>query len=314
MTKDIQASILRACARFIAKKVDPVEKRIAEMEQRHALVITQKDAVIESLQKRLEAVEKIAPQRGEPGKDAEPVTDDQILKQVAKYLAEHPPAPGRQGEPGDKGEPGNDAAPIAVQDVVRELISSEELMSLVELRVKEEVARLPVAKDGEPGRKGDIGDKGDPGDKGDKGDKGDDGVGIAGALIDRNGDLIITTSKGQAITLGKVIGRDGADFTEISFDYDGERTFTIKGNGAELVKRVPIPLDRGYWRPGMACEKSDIVTEGGNAWIALRDTKVKPGVDAKEDWRLFARKGRDGRDGHNGIDKTAAVRIKGPKE
>lgn len=43
--------------------------------------------------------------------------------------------------------------------------------------------------------------------------------------------------------------------------------------------------------------KADIVTHNGNAWIALRDTKGKPTVESKEDWRLFARKGRDGMDG-----------------
>ena len=36
MTKDIQRAILRACARFVGKKVEPVEKRLAEIETRTA--------------------------------------------------------------------------------------------------------------------------------------------------------------------------------------------------------------------------------------------------------------------------------------
>lgn len=272
---------------------------------------------------RIEQLEARHPQKGDPGQpgergaDAPPVSDDQIYAQVQKYLKENPPPRGEKGEAGEPGPAGKDPEAIDPREITRALLDSEELVSLVELRVKEAVAALPPPKDGEPGRDGNDGspgEKGERGEKGEPGEPGEDGIGVAGAMIDRNGDLIITTSKGQAITLGKVIGRDGADFTEVSFDYDGERTFTIKGKGAELVKRVPIPLDRGYWRPGMACEKGDIVTEGGNAWIALRDTKVKPGVDAKEDWRLFARKGRDGRDGHNGIDKTAPVKIKEPTQ
>src|SRR5690606_23911953 len=104
-------------------------------------------------------------------------------------------------------------------------------------------------------------------------------------------------------------GKDGADFSEASIDYDGERTITIKGKGGEIVKHVPIPLDRGYWREGMAAQKADILTHDGNAWLAIRDTKSKPCAENKEDWRLFARKGRDGKDGRNGIDKTAPVKV-----
>ncbi len=59
---------------------------------------------------------------------------------------------------------------------------------------------------------------------------------------------------------------------------------------------MPIPMDKGYWRDGMDCEKADIVTHNGNAWIALADTKLKPCLENKDAWRLFARKGRDGTD------------------
>lgn len=142
---------------------------------------------------------------------------------------------------------------------------------------------------------------------------GKDGVGLAGAVIDRDGALVVTLTSGETKNLGPVVGRDGkdgADFTDFDIDYDGDRTITIKGRGGEITRRVPVPLDRGYWREGMACEKGDIVTEGGSAWIARRDTKAKPALEHKDDWRLFARKGRDGRDGRNGVDKTAPAKVK----
>lgn len=41
--------------------------------------------------------------------------------------------------------------------------------------------------------------------------KGADGIGLAGAVIDRSGHLVITTSAGQAIDLGNVLPRDGED-------------------------------------------------------------------------------------------------------
>lgn len=122
-----------------------------------------------------------------------------------------------------------------------------------------------------------------------------DGAGAAGAMIDRDGNLILTMTNGEVKNLGPVVGKNGADLSEVTFEYDGERTLTIKGKGGEITKRLPIPMDKGYYRDGMGpCEKGDIVTHDGTAWIALKDTNTRPGPDAKEDWRLFARKGRDG--------------------
>ncbi|WP_334158491.1 hypothetical protein [Achromobacter insolitus] len=120
------------------------------------------------------------------------------------------------------------------------------------------------------------------------------GVGVAGAMIDRDGCLLLTLSNGEVKSLGVVVGSNGADFTETSFDYDGERTLTIHGKSGSITKHLPIPLDRGYYRDGMPIQKGDIVTHDGSAWIALKDTKERPGHDYKEDWRLLARKGRDG--------------------
>jgi hypothetical protein len=210
----------------------------------------------------------------------------------------------RQLEKGEPGPPGRDADPIDVKEVVRELLAAPEIIPIVDLHTAEAVQKYfeanPVrhGKDGDPGKDA-IGEKGDPGEKG---EPGADGIGLAGAMIDRDGSLIITTTKGAPINLGCVVGRngdpgkDGGDFTDAAIEYDGERTLTIRGKGGEIVKRMPIPMDKGYWRESMDSEKADIVTHNGNAWIALRDTKAKPCVENKEDWRLFARKGRDGND------------------
>jgi hypothetical protein len=189
-------------------------------------------------------------------------------------------------------------------DVARALLDSEELASAIELRVKEEVSKLPPPE------------KGEPGPQGPKGDPGKDGAGIQDLLIDRDGQLVATFSDGRTKSLGVVIGRDGApgrdgkdgaDFTEVRFEYDGERTLKAIGKGGEIAYRLPIPIDRGYWRAGKY-EQGDIATEGGTAYIALRETDERPAQGCK-DWRILARKGRDGKDGRNGIDKTAPVKI-----
>jgi hypothetical protein len=236
---------------------------------------------------------------------------EELRAKYAALEARHP-VKGEQGPPGPAGK---DADPIDVSEVIRELIESEELLSLVELRVKEEVSKIPPPKDGKDGAPG---EKGEPGPQGPKGDPGKDGAGIQDLLIDRDGQLVATFTDGRTKSLGVVIGRDGApgrdgkdgaDFTETEFDYDIEqRTLVIRGKGGEIRKKIPVPIDGGYWRPGRY-EKGMVTTESGTAYIALRETDEKPAQGCK-DWRILARKGRDGKDGRNGIDKTAPVPIK----
>ena len=285
----------KAMASIVKDATAPLLKRVEELESRQPL--------------RGEKGE--AGERGERGADAPPITDDQIFAQVAKYLSANPPAKGDKGDPGANG---SDGAPANPGDVVRELIASDQLVSLVELRVKEEVAKIPAPKDGKDGAPG---EKGERGERGEKGADGKDGAGVADLLIDRDGNLIATMTDGRMKSLGAVMGKDGApgrdgkdgaDFSDVRFEHDGERTIKAIGKGGEIAYRFPVPIDRGYWREGRY-EKSDVVTEGGTAYIALEDTSEKPSQQSKA-WRILARKGRDGKDGRNGIDRTAPVKIK----
>lgn len=206
---------------------------------------------------------------------------------------------------------------LDVSEVVTEVLSRDELKTLVDLQTAESVvtyfAEHPVqhgkdgqdGKDGLDGKDGQNGRDGENGLHGKDGSNGKDGVGLAGAVINRSGELIITKTNGEAICLGPVVGKDGekgndgADFSDVEFDYDGERGLIIRGKGGEIVKRLPIPIDRGYWRQGMKAEKSDVYTEDGSAWIALKDTTTKPNRESG-DWRMLVRKGRDGEQGPAG--------------
>jgi len=236
-----------------------------------------------------------------------------LLKRIADLEARQP----EKGERGEMGPKGEDAPLVEIKDVVAELLASEELRILTNLQVTESVAKHFEAN---PVKHGIDGKPGEPGQKGDsiKGDPGADGVGLAGAMIDRDGHLIVTTTKGEAIKLGIVTGRDGApgkdgaDLSDVEFDYDGHRTISVKARGGSVAKayKLPVPLDKGYWRDGMAAEAGDIMTHGGNAWIALKDTSEKPCAENALDWRLFARKGRDGTDGRAGRDLGPAPPVK----
>lgn len=219
-----------------------------------------------------------------------------------------------KGDPGQNGRDGKDAEPVSVAEVAAELLATDGLKALVDLHVAEAVAALPKP---ENGRDGDQGPRGEPGEAGEKGDPGADGVGLAGAVIDREGALTLTLTNGEIKSLGVIVGKDGqhgkdgADFTEVEFDYDGERGLIIRGKGGEIVKRLPIPIDRGYWSEGKSFEHGDVTTNDGTVFIALRGTKAKPCKENAEDWRIMCRKGRDGKDGRNGIDLTKPVRLDG---
>jgi hypothetical protein len=275
--------------------------------------------------------------RGDPGtkgNDAEPISDEQIALAVEQHLRANPVPQGAKGDPGapgKKGDPGEDAEPVSLREVVSELLKSDELHSLVELRTKEAVAAIPPPKDGLPGKDApaitqeQIGEsvtrylrqnpppRGEPGVKG---DPGVDGIGMAGAMIDRDGTLIVTTTKGDAVRLGQVVGKDGEDglgFDDMDAKYNGERGVTLTFARGDSVKeftfRLPVVMDRGYWREGFKAEQGDAVTHGGTLWIALRDNAAKPCLENKDDWRIGARKGRDGRNGKNGVDAPSAVKL-----
>lgn len=200
---------------------------------------------------------------------------------------------GTDGKDGEDGKDGINGIGIAGASIDR---SGELVISLSNGEQKS--VGVVVGRDGKDGKDG---------------SSGKDGVGLAGASINRDGELVVTLTNGEQKVLGRVVGedgKDGVDFTDCELLWEGERTLVARSNGVEIRKRLEFPLDRGYWREGMLCEKADIVTHGGSAWIALRETKAKPCLEAKEDWRLFARKGRDGKDGKHGIDRTKPASLK----
>lgn len=67
-------------------------------------------------------------------------------------------------------------------------------------------------------RQPEKGDRGDPGES----IKGETGVGLAGALIDRSGVLVLTLSDGTTRDLGVVVGKDGQDGTDGADGLPGE--------------------------------------------------------------------------------------------
>jgi hypothetical protein len=277
-------------------------------------------------------------EKGDPGKDAEPVSVSDVARAllsddglkalvdlhvaeavaeslpdaVAKHFEANPVRDGKDGEPGakgdkgdtgEKGDPGrNGADAVVTPEVVRAALLSDETLLDEAIRRSSSAVRDCVEKwlAEHPPKDG------------------KDGVGIAGAVVNRSGELVVTTSDGRAHNLGMVVGKDGekgepgADgfgFDDMDFEYDGERALTVRYRKGEreVVRKfdLPIVISRGYYRAGEKYQKHDSVSSGGSTWIATEDTSERPDTKGAP-WVLSAKAGRDGR---NGIDKTAPVNV-----
>lgn len=304
---------LDTIAEIVGEVISEALAPVCEMKKQMAAALER----MQEIEKRLVVISQSKDGKdGAPGRDGKDCDMEQIKALIGDAVKSLPlPSNGKDGLPGKDGKS------VTIEDV-QPLINDSVKQILDQSREQIDVAlkAIPPPKDGRDGRDGKDGKDGRDGANG---EKGADGIGIADAMIDRAGELVVTFVDGRMKNLGPVIGkdgrdgnngRDGADFTDCHIEYDGERTITIKGRGGDIVKTMPIPLDKGYWREGMSSEKGDIVTHDGSAWIALKDTKAKPGIEHKEDWRLFARKGRDGERGQKGADGNPPAPIKLKKD
>jgi integrin beta 3 len=144
---------------------------------------------------------------------------------------------------------------------------------------------------------------GEPGERGERGERGRDGIGLAGAMLDREGELVVTLTNGDLVNLGPVHGKDGLGFDDLSVEHDGERSFTLRFVEGDRVKefafRLPVMIYRGAFRDGAVYERGDTVTFGGSLWHCDGAVSGKPD-DGVEGWTRAVRRGRDGKNGKDG--------------
>lgn len=156
-------------------------------------------------------------------------------------------------------------------------------------------------------------EKGERGEKGMQGDPGRDGVGMAGAIIDRNGSLVITMTDGSTRDLGNVIGKDGEPGPKGEKGDPGERG--EKGDAGERGEQGPAgeagadgaegpagkdayPGEaRGLYDPEASYRALDVVSLNGSEWRAKRDD---PGPLPGDGWMLSAQRGKRGEQGARG--------------
>lgn len=180
--------------------------------------------------------------------------------------------------------------------------SLPDVEGLVAVEVTKAVASLPMPKDGAPGR---------------------DGLGLASALLDRDGVLVVTFTDGTTKSLGVVIGqdgqkgadglngspgRDGVGFEDIDECYEDDGRVLVRKflkDGAvvrEFRHLTKQPIWRGVYEAGKQYLEGDEVTWAGSLWQAKEATTAKPGElgEASRAWVLKVKRGSDGKKGIDG--------------
>lgn len=260
------------------------------------------------------------PRDGQDGKDGDPVEMERMVVEAVARRVEALPLPrdgldGKDGAPGEPGPPGPSGPPGEKGEVG----AAGEVGAPGEDGAPGEPG--PVGLSGSPGEKGEDGADGEAGAPGEDGEDGRDGVGLTGAVIDREGRLVLTLSDGSLRELGLVVGkdadmevladvivreiarqpkaRDGVDglgFDHLEVLHDGERTVTLRFSRGDQVKEFPLVIpaiiDRGVWRPGRYA-KGDGVTWDGSFFIAQKETEGRPLITT--DWRQAVKKGQPGK-------------------
>lgn len=225
------------------------------------------------------------------------------------------PEKGDQGEPGRDGANGKDADPDAMRAIVEAMVADA---------VKAAVEALPPAERGE---KGDAGDSGEQGPAGSNGADGKDGIGLADAMIDRSGELVITMTDGRMKNLGPIIGRDGKDgdpgpagaagvngldVEDIIVTQDGAIVeFAFQVGETRSIFEIELPSGpagadgqdaypgeaKGLHDPAAVYRAMDVVSFNGSEWRAKHDN---PGDIPGPGWMLSASKGKRGEKGGDG--------------
>lgn len=206
---------------------------------------------------RIETLEKRQPERGPQGERGE---------RGEKGADGHSGRDGIDGKEGPPGPPGKDGA--AGRD----------------------------GKDGvngKDGRNGIDGKDGAPGLKGKDGANGIDGKDGRDGAIGRDGQAGLPGRDGKD-------GKDGIDFADLNEFYEDDGRILVRqwlSPSGEIKKEfrhvTAAPLFRGIWQQ-RDYQRGDQVTHNGSQWIALHDTKAKPG-EPNSGWQLTVKRGRDGK-------------------
>lgn len=128
-----------------------------------------------------------------------------------------------------------------------------------------------------------------------------DGIGLADALKDQDGCLVLVMTDGTTKNLGRIDGENGKTFTLDDFDIVpvDERTikmgFVVGDTMHSFELAFPFPIYRGVFREAETYERGDMVTWAGSTWHCDEPKGLKPGAP-DSGWTLAVKAGRPGKD------------------
>jgi len=273
-------------------------------------------ARIAALECEIKALKAVPPVPGPPGppgdrgEDGRPGVDG---KDGVDGVGGMAGAPGPEGPAGQKGDQGSDGPPGPPGPAGRDGVDGKDAPPPTPDQIKaalEDVLPLVVAQHFKASPV-------PPGRDGRDGVDGKDGVGLAGALIDRDGALTVTLTDGTALAIGVVVGakgdpgrdgidgRDGLGFDDLSFEYDDRgRLYAVYARG-DVSKRARIPglYFQEVYKAGTSYLPGDVIQWGGDMWVARAEGELlTPGTGAvaAQQWRMAVRRGREGKPGAKG--------------
>jgi hypothetical protein len=211
-------------------------------------------------------------EKGEAGKDADPVNPELIKELVSEAIKEIPaPQNGKDADPIDKAE-------------LQKMIDAA-----VEKSVDELAKQIPEPEKGQDGR--------DAADLAILPEIDQDKSYPRGTFAIHKGGLWRSFEKTKGMRGWETVVNGIAD---ISIEYDGDRALSIKtekscGDIVEKQFHVPAMIYRDVYRSGESYSKGDTCTYAGSLYTCVNETQERPGT-ASKDWRLSAKRGRDGKD------------------
>lgn len=288
---------------LIREAVEPLQRQIGELQAQIKAAPDFESLVAAEVERRIAAIP--VPR---DGKDADMVQIEATLSTALKSF-EEAGAAAIQALPVPKD--GLNGSSVTIDDVQPILeVAIEQMSKSAALQLNAAISAIQTPKDGEPGMDG-------------KSVTLEDVTGMLETAVakwalefERRGqdtiqralDKLVQPKDGEP---GKD-GRDGLGFDDLQVEYDGEKTITLKMEKGDVVKEanivMPIVIDKGIYKEGQTYLPGDGVTWGGSYWICKSESAAKPD-SADSGWRLAVKRGRDGKDGLNGIDKTAPVKL-----
>lgn len=287
-----QLATVKAALDTSQGRIQQLEARaesIAEVADQNRLLDLPRLLAVDELEQRTAALEGRAAATPD---QLLPLVDAAVDAAVGAAVAALPKAvDGQDGKDGLDGAPGP---------------TPGQILEMVVGAVGVAVAALPKAVDGKDGA---------------------DGVGLAGALQDADGHLVVTLSNGQVNKLGVVKGQDGKDgadgrdgfgFDSLTAKHDGAREFTLVFTRGDEIREfkftMPLMIYRGIWDPAWVggYAKGDVVTRQGSTWVAVEDTAPgeTPGDVASKNWQLAVKRGQNGKDGQmKAVPETVPVQV-----